>query len=76
MTSTGHAPSGAAHRIDGDPVLAHVVAKAEATAAYVLGAELTALCGFTWVPSRDPDRYPLCRECVRAARRIGRRTIN
>lgn len=28
---------------------------------------LVALCGKTWVPDRDPNRYPLCRTCAEIA---------
>lgn len=31
--------------------------------ARVEGLPVTALCGHTWVPSRDPKRLPLCGEC-------------
>ena len=24
---------------------------------------MVALCGKTWVPSRDPERFPVCPEC-------------
>lgn len=44
--------------------LAHVVVPASAvTEAYVTGTPVTALCGKTWVPSRSPDRYPVCPTC-------------
>lgn len=33
------------------------------TAAMVTGTPLTALCGKTWVPARDPERYPVCKRC-------------
>jgi hypothetical protein len=29
----------------------------------VTGEPVTALCGKVWVPSRDPERYPVCPEC-------------
>lgn len=32
------------------------------------GTPVTALCGYTWVPSRDPKRHPLCPECEEIAR--------
>lgn len=53
----------------GDEPAAHIVdqrAGQDATAAYVLGTDLVALCGFRWVPTRDPHGYPLCRSCVEA----------
>ncbi len=43
---------------------AHVVVPASAvTEAYITGATVTALCGKTWVPTRDPGRYPICPTC-------------
>ena len=29
----------------------------------VEGTPLQALCGKVWVPSRDPNKYPVCPEC-------------
>ena len=29
----------------------------------VEGTPVVALCGKVWVPSRDPQRYPVCPEC-------------
>jgi hypothetical protein len=29
----------------------------------VTGEPVTALCGKVWVPSRNPDRYPVCKTC-------------
>ena len=31
--------------------------------AMVTGTPVVALCGKVWVPSRNPDRYPVCPEC-------------
>jgi hypothetical protein len=43
---------------------AHIVFPAsKLTEAYVLGIAVTALCGHTWVPSRDPNKYPVCPTC-------------
>lgn len=41
----------------------HYVEKDKLTEAMVLGTPVVALCGKTWVPSRDPERYPVCPEC-------------
>ncbi len=49
---------------DGDHErLSHYVAKHKLTAALIEGTPLVALCGKVWVPSRDPQRYPVCPEC-------------
>jgi hypothetical protein len=41
----------------------HYVDKAKLTEAMVMGTPVIALCGKVWVPSRNPDRYPVCPEC-------------
>jgi len=33
------------------------------TEAMVMGTPVVALCGKVWVPSRDPERFPVCPEC-------------
>jgi hypothetical protein len=33
------------------------------TEAQVNGTPVRALCGKVWVPSRDPQRFPICPEC-------------
>jgi len=35
--------------------------------AMVSATPVVALCGKTWVPGRDPARYPLCRTCAEVA---------
>lgn len=43
---------------------AHIVTPSSAvTEAYIMGTPVTALCGSTWVPSKDPERLPLCEMC-------------
>ena len=41
----------------------HYVPKDELTEAMVLGTPIVALCGKVWVPSRDPQKYPVCPSC-------------
>lgn len=41
----------------------HYVAKEKLTEAMVMGTPVVALCGKVWVPSRDPERFPVCPEC-------------
>ena len=51
---------------DGDhDRFSHYVEKGKLTEALVMGTPVIALCGKVWVPSRDPDRYPVCPECKR-----------
>lgn len=33
------------------------------TEARIYGSPVEALCGKRWVPSRDPQRFPICPEC-------------
>jgi hypothetical protein len=42
---------------------AHIVRRADQMKGYVFGEEVTALCGKRWVPSRDPQRFPVCPTC-------------
>jgi hypothetical protein len=42
----------------------HYVEKEEATRALIEGTPVVALCGKIWVPSRDPDKYPVCPTCL------------
>jgi uncharacterized C2H2 Zn-finger protein len=28
-----------------------------------MGTPVKALCGKVWVPSRDPEKFPICPEC-------------
>ena len=53
-----------------EPTSAHIVkvGPGESAAAKVLearinGTPLEALCGFVWVPSRDPTHLPMCQAC-------------
>jgi hypothetical protein len=54
----------------GEPNAAHIVkaGPGESAAAKVLearinGTPIEALCGFVWVPSRDPKQMPVCQAC-------------
>lgn len=49
---------------DGDhDRFAHYVKKHEILESAVSGKPIRAICGKKWVPSRDPDKYPLCPVC-------------
>jgi len=41
------------------------------TEARVLGTPVVALCGKAWVPSRDPQRFPVCPDCKRIYEEVG-----
>jgi hypothetical protein len=53
-----------------DDRLAHIGRAADVNRAYVTGEEITALCGKRFVPSRDPERYPVCQACLAALQGI------
>ena len=44
--------------------------------ARINGTPLVALCGYTWVPTRDPNKHPLCETCKKMARRLGSAGFN
>jgi hypothetical protein len=49
---------------DGDHErFSHYVPKDKLTEAMVMGTPVVALCGKVWVPSRDPQKFPVCPEC-------------
>ena len=49
---------------DGDhEKFSHFVPKDKLTEAMVMGTPVVALCGKVWVPSRAPEKFPVCPEC-------------
>ena len=49
---------------DGDHErFSHYVEKDKLTEAMVMGTPVVALCGKVWVPSRAPEKFPVCPEC-------------
>jgi hypothetical protein len=55
---------------------AHYVRKTDATRAAVDGTPVVALCGKVWVPSRDPQKYPVCKTCAEIRAQIVARGNN
>ncbi len=41
----------------------HYVPAKKLTEAMVMGTPVIALCGKVWVPSRDPEKFPVCPDC-------------
>ena len=41
----------------------HYVDKNKITESAVTGKAVKALCGKKWIPSRDPEKYPICPTC-------------
>jgi hypothetical protein len=49
---------------DGDhEKFAHYVRKEKIVESAVTGKAVRALCGKKWVPSRDPEKFPICPMC-------------
>ena len=42
---------------------AHYIKKDKVVESAVTGNAVRALCGKKWVPSRDPEKYPICPAC-------------
>ena len=52
------------HGGDGDHErFAHYAPKDKIVEAMVTGTPIKALCGKVWVPSRDPQKFPVCPTC-------------
>ena len=45
----------------------HYAPREKITEAMVMGTPVTALCGKVWVPSRAPEKFPVCPEIGRAS---------
>jgi hypothetical protein len=44
-------------------MFAHYVDKTDAVRSAVEGTPIMALCGKIWIPTRAPERYPICPTC-------------
>jgi hypothetical protein len=42
----------------------------DVTSAIVEGREVTALCGYRWIPYRQPEGRPVCEACVEVYGRL------
>jgi hypothetical protein len=55
---------------------AHIVDQRDAandvTTAIIEGREVTALCGYRWIPYREPKGRPVCAACVDAYGQLNR----
>lgn len=54
-----------------EPIFSHIVpgtkdqtSEARVMEARVNGTPITALCGYTWVPQRDPMKHEVCPKCL------------
>ena len=49
--------------VGGHDRFAHYVEKDKIVESAVTGKTVRALCGKKWIPSRDPEKYPICPTC-------------
>ena len=77
MSSTEQDVRPVVSNVDGDHErFAHYVrargrdAEALVLEARINGLQVEALCGKKWVPSRDPQKFPICPECAKLAQGI------
>lgn len=47
--------------------VAHLAEKVSVTEGYVLGTPVVAICGKIFIPSRDPEKFPICPICKEIA---------
>jgi hypothetical protein len=50
----------------------HFVKKDKIVESAVMGNAVIALCGKVWVPSRDPERFPVCPMCLEIYEKLKR----
>jgi hypothetical protein len=50
-------------RSTGPAECAHYARKQKITEAYIEGTPIEALCGYMFVPSKDPNGKPVCQAC-------------
>jgi len=46
-----------------DPIYAHYADSVSVTEGYITGKSVLAVCGKFFVPSRDPQKFPICPAC-------------
>jgi len=51
----------------GEPKFAHYADSVSVTEGYVMGKAVMAICGKLFVPSRDPNKFPICPICKELA---------
>ncbi len=51
-------------------LFAHYVLKEDALRSAVEGVPIMALCGKIWVPTRNPESYPVCPTCLEITEKL------
>ena len=48
----------------------HYVKKDRIIESAVMGSAVVALCGKVWVPTRDPEKFPVCPDCKKVYEKL------
>lgn len=48
---------------DDEPEVSHIVRKEDQMIGYMAGRPIVALCGVIFIPTRDPEKFPVCQKC-------------
>jgi len=51
----------------GEPKFAHYADSVSVTEGYIMGKAVMAICGKLFVPTRDPNKFPICPICKELA---------
>jgi hypothetical protein len=51
----------------GEPKFAHYADSVSVTEGYIMGKAVMAICGKMFVPTRDPNKFPICPICKELA---------
>lgn len=71
QTNTTDEPEKAAHIVRVPPGEPDQSPPAYVMRARIEGFPITALCGYTWVPHRDPSPLPVCQTCKDIFENVG-----
>lgn len=63
-TRTSEVPGDSSHIVMVPPGEPDTTPQAYVLRARIEGFPVTALCGYTWVPQRDPAPLPVCSRCL------------
>lgn len=55
---------------DDEPEVSHIVKREDQLVGYISGRPIVALCGVVFVPTRDPERYPICPKCTEKLKQL------
>lgn len=72
QTNTTDEPTEAAHIVMTPPKWQPLTPQAYVMLARVEGFPVTALCGHTWIPEKDPAPLPVCSSCLEIYQQPGK----